>query len=224
MRIGVCIPGHYNHLHYLPQVLQNIESQTLKPTVISISVSSFSGAFPAFKCSIPLKISITSEAACAGKNRNTAAAAISSEVDILSFFDMDDLMHPKRLEIIHKAFVEKDIDMFVHNYQCVPRTKFFCQDEPDWPSTGNPIFTNCFATSRDCICGRVEVQKERMEPKGDYETGSTKGHISETVEVWKVSPFPENYGLGEDCENLYNLYMKMYTLGYCPDKLSLYYK
>jgi hypothetical protein len=217
MRIGVCIPGHANHLEYLPKCLKSIEGQTVKPAVISISISSFSGSFPEFQCSIPLKISITPEPACAGKNRNTAAAAISSEVDILSFFDMDDLMHPMRLEIIQKAFLESGADMVVHAFKIQKKANYFTEELNILP-TGNPILTECFYTTKDSICGRVHVQKE----KGGLEFHN--GHVSEKTTIWKNEPFPENYGLGEDSENLYRLYNKNFKLGVCTDILSFYYK
>lgn len=47
-------------------------------------------------------------------NRNIAAKML--DTDIISYIDADDQMHFQRLEIIEKAFVENDIDLFLHNY------------------------------------------------------------------------------------------------------------
>lgn len=221
MRIGVCIPGHTDHLQYLQKCLESIEQQTVKPTVISISISSHTSILPPIQCSIPLKISATPNAACAGKNRNIAAKAIEDEVDILSFVDMDDWMHPQRLEMAEKAFAENAADCFLHFFEIVPKQHFHELSVADykWSEPTQKLFTDCFSASRDCICGRVEVLP------GTYEqTGSTKGHITESVKAWKASPFPEGYGIGEDCENLYRLYQKGFKPVYCPDKLSLYFK
>jgi hypothetical protein len=222
MRIGVCIPGHANHLQYLQKCLVSIEQQTVKPTVISISISSHTGILPPIQCSIPLKISVTPNAACAGKNRNIAAKAIEDEVDILSFVDMDDWMHPQRLEIAAKAFAENAADCFLHFFEVVSKQSFHELSVTDykWIEPTQKLFTDCFSASRDCICGRVEVTGI---PEGNN-TGSTKGHITESVKAWRSSPFPEGYGIGEDCENLYRLYEKGFKPVYCPDKLSLYFK
>ncbi len=223
MRIGVCIPGHTNHLQYLQKCLESIEQQTVKPTVISISISSHTGGtpLPPIQCSIPMKISVTPNTACAGKNRNIAAKAIEDEVDILSFVDMDDWMHPQRLEIAEKAFAENPVDCFLHFFQTENKCEYYNLQVADyqWEEPTKLFFTDCFLPSRDCICGRVEVL-----PNTHTITGSTKGHITESVKAWKASPFPEGYGLGEDCENLYRLYEKGFKPLYCPDKLSLYFK
>lgn len=222
MRIGVCIPGHANHLQYLQKCLESIEQQTVKPTVISISISSHTGTpLPPIKCSLPMKISVTPNAACAGKNRNIAAKAIEDEVDIFSFMDMDDWMHPQRLEIIEKAFAENPVDCFLHFFQTENKSESLDLQVADykWEEPTKLFFTDCFSASRDCICGRVEVL-----PGTHDTTGSTKGHITESVKAWRASPFPEGYGLGEDCENLYRLYEKGFKPAYCPDKLSLYFK
>ena len=58
------------------------------------------------------KITVNNIHHCQGKNRNIAASVI--DTDILTFFDVDDIMHPQRLEIIMNSF-EKGIDGFIHN-------------------------------------------------------------------------------------------------------------
>jgi hypothetical protein len=211
MRIGVCIPCHKPYLQYIEKCLESIENQTRKPDIVSISISEIDEPpiLPPF--SFPIEISITSDRQCQAKNRNIAASKI--EVDIISFFDADDIMHQRRLESIEHAF-EQDIDGFLHNntqcssktYRTRPISSIF------WEHTENQLYIDGFISSKDSICGRVE---------SNY-GGSTNGHFSCRQSVWKAIPFPEDHGLGEDCEYVYQVHHAGYKLGYTPDKLSYY--
>ena len=210
MRLGVCIPCYKNHVKYIQQCLESIEKQTRKPDVVSISFSEVTEppVLPAF--SFPIEIITTSKKQCQGKNRNLAASKI--DVDILSFFDADDIMHPNRLAYIEAAF-SKGLDGFLHNHkQCASSQYRISYTNILWEELTEKLYTDGFSTTKDSICGRVE----------SIYGGSTNGHFSCKQSVWKSIQCLEGYGLGEDCEYVYQIHQAGYKLGYTPDKLSYY--
>ena len=155
MRIGVCIPCHKPYIQYIQKCLESIEHQTRKPDVVSISFSEVDEPPILQSFSFPIEISITTEKQCQARNRNIAASKI--EVDILTFFDADDIMHPNRLASIELAF-EQDIDGFLHdNKQCNSaqyRTRALSNIL--WEQIENKFYTDGFISSKDTICGRIE--------------------------------------------------------------------
>jgi cellulose synthase/poly-beta-1,6-N-acetylglucosamine synthase-like glycosyltransferase len=211
MRIGVCIPCHKLYIPYLQNCLESIEYQTRKPDIVSISFSEVEVAPELCTYSFPIEVSISLERQCQGKNRNIASSKI--DVDILTFFDADDIMHPKRLQCIESAF-QTGIDGFLHNNKpCASsqyRTRFLSQNL--WESIDNNCYTDGFISSKDVICGRVESKYGNL----------TNGHFSCKYSIWRDIHYPEEYGIGEDSEYVYQIYEKGYKLGYSPDKLSYY--
>ena len=211
MRLGVCIPCHKPYLIYLEKCLESIENQTRKPDIVSISISEVELApiLPVF--SFPVEITVSSDKLCQGKNRNLAASKI--DVDILTFFDSDDIMHKQRLELIEKAF-EKGLDGFLHNNkECLSRQyRNRSLNNYFWESVTNEVYTDGFSTTKDAICGRISSIHGNI----------TNGHFSCKKAVWKALTYPEMYGLGEDSHYVYEVYNAGYKIGYSPDKLSYY--
>lgn len=221
MRIGVCIPCHAPHLKYLAACIASIEQQTLKPEVISISVSSFSlqtpteVEVPKIECSIPILWSTTTKNLCAAANRNRAAARIADHVEILSFFDADDAMFPSRIEQIQKHFTEQPIDFLLHETQ-----RMLKQPEiPEQPPLTQECFTSNFEVGRDSVAGRVwQVDSAKQKHLG------TCGHVSARTKTWKQKPFVENQGPGEDSETIYRWVSQGFgKAGQTPDCLSVYF-
>jgi hypothetical protein len=211
MRIGVCIPCHKPYIQYIQKCLESIENQIRKPDIVSISISELDEELILPTFSFPIELTITSTYQCQAINRNIAASKI--DVDILSFFDVDDIMHPNRLASIELAF-QKEIDGFLHdNKQCNSgQYRIRLLSNIIWESISNNIYTDGFSLLKDNICGRI------LSNYGSI----TNGHFSCKQSVWKSIPFPEKYGLGEDCEYVYRIYSEGYKLGYTPDKLSYY--
>lgn len=121
MSIGVAIPCYEPHHKYLPALLESIANQTHKPNRVVISCSSwaYDGRVDTFYKGIPLTILYWSRLVVQAENRNLAGAEL--ETDYISFFDADDLMHPRRIEYILKAFERSKCDVIVHDYQYVLR-------------------------------------------------------------------------------------------------------
>jgi glycosyltransferase involved in cell wall biosynthesis len=61
-----------------------------------------------------ITIKFTSKQLNQAANRNIAASMLNT--DIISFFDCDDMMHPRRIEAILQAFTLTTKDVFYHGY------------------------------------------------------------------------------------------------------------
>lgn len=111
---GIAIPCYRPHAYLIPNCLDGIEAQTMKPTKVVISCSSVSSLPPLSRSySFPIEIIIVSQKQTASQNRNLAARHL--DTDILSFFDIDDTMHPRRLEAIYSCF-QAPCDIVLHSF------------------------------------------------------------------------------------------------------------
>jgi glycosyltransferase involved in cell wall biosynthesis len=82
----------------------------------------------------PLKILSTEAKQYAAQNRNEGSDAVPEFFDAISYLDSDDLMHPRRLEILEKM-LEKGADIVLHSYKSGAREKLI-----KWWEVGEPAF------------------------------------------------------------------------------------
>ena len=122
LTIGVVIPCYKPHIPLLKRLLDSIENQVLKPNSVIVSCSLSDETDINYKqenYSFPLKIYTHKEKRNTAQNKNFGAKRI--DTDIITFFDADDIMHPQRLEIIHKCFTENEnIRLLLHAYVINP--------------------------------------------------------------------------------------------------------
>jgi len=218
MKIGVCVPCYYAHIRYLGGLLMSIENQTLKPHIVSISISGVTDdiVVPTFTTTFPLKITTTDLKKNAGQNRNIAVDQIKDDIDIITFFDADDFMHPKRLEIIDKAFKDDTCDVFMHGYwtclrnltddEIIEKAKPIQISEKILSSTIPPDRTYIHVISDDS--GR--------------EIPVVNGHISLRVSIFATYRVHENAIGFEDSLYTKNLFDAGFTIKFTPDVLSIY--
>jgi hypothetical protein len=202
MKVGVCIPCHADHLYLLPSCLESIRQQTRVPDAVVVSVSS------ATSCpELPCTTLVRSERACAGENRNIAARSIADEVDVLTFIDADDVMHPRRIEMIENHFTEcQELDYLLHSYVL----------DGQWSDITGQLQLNPFTgveRKPGDVCGRMIADPQPI---------CSNGHISCRSARWKENPMLERYGDGEDSEYTARIWEKGYTVGVTPDTLSWY--
>jgi len=116
MRLGIAIPCFNKHISQLLTLLMTIEGQTRLPDAVSISCSSTKPIeFPELKgYSFPIQLSLFEGRKNTAENRNLAFKRFA-DMDAVSFFDADDLMHPQRLEFFELA-LNKGADIVLHNY------------------------------------------------------------------------------------------------------------
>ena len=227
MKLAICIPAYHAHLKYLPEVLESISNQTVKPYLISISVSSVPTntdlSIPKTLNNIPILVSQTHEQKFAAANRNIAAlqALQDPQVDGLAFIDIDDYMHPIYLEKVQQAF-EDGADVFLHNYY-------------NWPGRRIPAKEACKEIQISTPTLYQSYFKDEFKPSGYGQItpfdennnciDSTYGHVSLKRFVFEREIFNEEdqFRRTEDCHYIYRLLKAGYTILASSDKLSLYF-
>lgn len=115
--IGLVIPCYKRHIPLLGRLLWSINIQTHLPDMVVVSCSSSEESDILYKeddYKFPLKIYTHSERLNAAQNRNFGTRRINT--DIVVYIDGDDVMHPQRIEIIHKAFTKyPNMKLLLHN-------------------------------------------------------------------------------------------------------------
>lgn len=119
MKVGVVVPCYRPHVKYLPDLLDSIEKQTVKPYKVVISSSSMGDAILTIPpCSFPVELVLFVDRKNAAENRNIATSKLL-DCDILSYIDADDIMHPQRIEAIVYAFGQ-EADIVLHSFSDNP--------------------------------------------------------------------------------------------------------
>lgn len=213
MKIGVAIPCTKKHLIYLNRCLNSIECQTVKPKMVSVSVSDCEPQdLPELIYSFKLIVVSTPNKQNASTNRNIAANNLTG-IDIISFIDADDEMYHRRLEYIAKAFQENGSDFILHNYRFAKdillHKRYLC--------VKNGVVNNPHH------CGVM------ADPKLSFLEGREiihHGHISVNIQTWQKEKFYEEdkYVLWEDSEYCKRLLLKNYKNSYIYTQLTIYYK
>jgi len=218
MKIGVCIPCHYEYFKYIDRVLESIERQTYKPSLVCISLSGIpencrTNITSFF--SFPLIVLKTREKKNAGENRNIAATSVYAHVDIITFFDADDYMHPERLEAIYNAFTSNDCEVFLHTLKWLPKsspTEVIRETIDNIKRTGH--------ISSNVVC--------RFYVDAINDTDETKtfivanGHATIRSYIFISHKYPENAVGCEDSEYMANVFRNGYKFKYTSDILAIY--
>ena len=113
MKIALVIPTYKPHYIYLESLCKNAAEQTRRPDLVIIRASSCDDqskplleALHKTAWPFPLLVLETAAQQCQAQNRNEGADAVPADFDVISFFDSDDLMHPRRLEFLERVFNE----------------------------------------------------------------------------------------------------------------------
>jgi hypothetical protein len=130
--ITVCLPCDGTNMkdaNLIPRILQSIAGQSCLPEKVILAISGVAGEnydefvqeIPDYRDLFTFEINATAESHHAGVNRNRCALAATSEV--ISFFDVDDFMHPRRLELLSIAFgnLTNHPKAVVHAYEESPK-------------------------------------------------------------------------------------------------------
>ncbi len=212
--IGIAIPCYKGHLDKLKLLLESIEKQTVKPSEVVVSCSSVS-EIEGLKCKIealnfPLNIIYSSQNKNAAENRNIAALNLST--DIITFMDADDIMHPQRIEIIHKCFTENpQATMMMHGFNHGYNKDFEIYDINDIVFESNCIF----ASPDEQIC---HISRHHFEDIHNSQVSVRRfvfgGHLRFREE--------EEFHRKEDTQFNIDILRSGGTIIYCPARLSKY--
>jgi len=209
MKIAVVIPSYAGDLDKIPNMLKSIAAQTRQPDLVILRISSVEAA-PVYKTPFPLTVMTTSIKQSAAQNRNAGATAVPEEYDIVSFFDSDDWMHPRRIEYIERAFQEP-VDVVLHSMFCKREDEF-----DTWPMVSYYFYEKC--------CFLNEEGNRCFISINGYRKDAQAGHLSVRRTVLEDTFFPVTEStIGfEDTLFLVNLHKLGFSFGFIDAQLSLY--
>jgi glycosyltransferase involved in cell wall biosynthesis len=215
MKIAVVIPSFIKDLKNLEKTLQTISEQTRLPDLVIVHISSI----PSENILAPLRgkpypfsfqmVSVT-EKRNAAENRNAGACWVPDDFDVISFFDSDDWMHPRRVEYIERAFQEP-IDVVLHNILRETPESFI-----SWDTAPYVLHTQCCYMKEDSARCYIMID-------GDQKAHQS-AHVSVRREVCDEVLFPATEAISRAEDTLYiaQLYHVGFRFGYIEAKLSVY--
>jgi hypothetical protein len=226
LKLAVCIPCGAGHLHYLNYCLKSIETQTRKPDIVTISVSQHTTQIIDISSyTFPIEILYAKIKLLPGANRNRAAEkALEFGATHLSFFDADDIMHPRRLELIESAFLKHpETTGLIHCFKAGPKsdlTVYRGEKEIPWEPITEDYAINIYEPGSYSGFNIIKFQYCFKRPRRGWGMGAN-GHISVKAEFWKENPYREDAHNGEDSHFSCSVLTKG-LLAYTGDTLSLY--
>jgi len=251
MKIALVIPTYNKHYIYLNRLCENIAEQTRLPDYVILRASSCDSAVEKHRLDsllaeqwpFPLTILDTPVQQYQAQNRNEGAAAAPPDVDIISFFDSDDLMHPRRLELVERLFLEGaeavGHDCLVGDLSVRPEWDTFAEPPPHvWDSI--LLQQESAVQSGSQIVSRSEVVKAygasvsaigkeitflRPIPMDDALEEQLRihyGHMSVSRKVFTAVRFDEAALGYEDAKYLSDIVVQRYKTATLRAKLSYY--
>jgi hypothetical protein len=212
LTIGIAIPVSGQHVKYIEDLLTFISHSEILPDEVSISISSSSNInfnFPKYEFKLIIsQISLFQNGA---QNRNIAARKLNT--DIISFFDVDDIPHIKRISYIKHAF-NNGSSVCVHNYLKSSDRNF------DFPvsNIGQLDYHHKTINSKSVDC----LYPICVSSKQNYACG----HISIRRDIFKKFQFDESKQFRNETDARYatRLVENNIFISYIGNRLSLYFK
>lgn len=134
MKLAIVIPTYKYHIPLLKSTLESIAAQTCAPDLVLVRASSCNAEYSAILAELraavwpfPLTILETEAVQYTAQNKNEGVAALPDDIDTVSFFDSDDIMHPRRIEFV-KRYIAEGYDVVCHAHT----------DSPEWNITEEP--------------------------------------------------------------------------------------
>lgn len=249
MKIALVIPTYKQHYIYLNRLCSNIAEQTRLPDLVIIRASSCDEGGKRIleevlgaKWPYPLQILDSPEKQYQAQNRNEGADAVPPEFDIISFFDSDDLMHPRRLEFIETVF-EQGAEAVFHD--CSHGRQSFTQPVWDTYDSVNAVHDSILLQKESAIqqgtkiislseyatilpniklLGKEVVFYRPIPMDEDLETQLSVhfGHASVLTRVFKLIRFDEAALGYEDAKFVSDIVFQHYKTAHIREKLSVY--
>tara|TARA_R110000824_G_scaffold294113_1_gene482432 strand:- start:22784 stop:23437 length:654 start_codon:yes stop_codon:yes gene_type:complete len=120
--LSLCITCYDGDYHLLNKLLNECKKQTIAPNDIIISSSGMKkenlldiGSIVINSCEVPITHINQEIRHSEGQARNYGAE--HTKMDLIQFFDVDDVPHPKRVEFAKKIFEGSNCDALVHSYK-----------------------------------------------------------------------------------------------------------
>jgi hypothetical protein len=227
--LAVCIPLDSGDIKYLNRCLRSVKAQTRRPDQIVISASRCTAAdereirLICFDLGLQARIQTHSEILLAGANRNRAAkVAVENGATILFFFDSDDVMHPRRTQVIADHFKDASLTGVLNRFIGGPKEVQDISKIP-WRPIRGLIYMNAFRlidmkTFRGHLL-RYELYKD-SKIKGVEDVAC--GPATVRARFWLENPYSEIIRIGEDQHFTSQIVVKGGNLAYIPETLSVF--
>jgi hypothetical protein len=244
MKIALVIPTYKLHFIYLERLCKNIAEQTRLPDLVVIRASSCDCEAAKMilnnlhKTVRPFSLLVLETAGqqYQAQNRNEGADAVPVDFDIISFFDSDDLMHPRRLEFLERLF-EEGAEAVIHSQQDHLQWESFNAPPPHvWDSVllqkesaiqaGNQIVSRSVWLEHFSRAPRGKeitfLRPIPMEEELEEELAMHFGHVSVTRKLFQEIRF-DNEALGyEDAKFFSDIVAQRHRTASIRAKLSFY--
>jgi len=224
MKIALVVPTYKPHFIYLRRLCESIAQQTRLPDLVIIRASSCDAAerfrdVSGCQWPFPLTILTTPNQQFQAQNRNEGVDAVPPDFDVISFFDSDDFMHPRRLEIMESLFL-KGAEAVFHDCQKGSGV-------PVWDIYDTPrVVWNSILLQKESVGITAEVvyRPIPMDEELEEEFGGTFGHISVSRSIFRRIRF-DHAALGyEDMLFASQIVREGYRTATICACLSYYYK
>jgi len=198
MKFTLCITCWSEDVHMLNETLSAFNAQTVKPDEI-IVVGNNLNNIKVFDSSI--KTFAEPSRRSPSFNRNKGAEIASG--DIIIYHDVDDLPHSQKIEFIKKAFIEHDVDAFVHGF------------------TDNGMYPYRYG---DLEIERISKIKQDQYLHSDICTDGDlhHGHLSIKKDLVTKYQYNEDIYFGEDADFIKRVFLAGYHVAYGNHKLINY--
>jgi hypothetical protein len=154
-----------------------------------------------------MKILSTAAKQYAAQNRNEGSDAVPEFFDAISYLDSDDLMHPRRLEMVEEM-LEKGAEIVLHSYMSGPR-----EDVTKWWDVGEPVLEwNPFSFKKELMYNNIKKCDVTFH-RAIYDTDLFwlhAAHITVRLACFKVVRFDESAFRYEDSQFLSDLVVRGY--------------
>lgn len=223
------IPTFKYHLELLKETLHSIAAQTRLPDLVIARASSCDSEceltlskIRATPWPFPLEILATPELQFTGQNKNEGAAAVPKDIDIISFFDSDDLMHPRRLEFVERCILE-GADVVSHAYKCCDNRK----ELPEWPlkeeiATVSDSFIKRETIRSPYLNTTIDIRRLIFLDDNNDEVGYHDGSLTMRRECFSQIKFQQEAKGHQDCEFYSDLHGAGYRVLTIRNELMIY--
>lgn len=205
MTLSFCITCWDEDFKYLNRLVPHLENQTQLPDNFIISSSTLSKnqikSVPKSIKGVPVELINSSEPLYAGGARNQGSK--ECETEVITFFDIDDIPHPQKIEITYKAFENPQTQCFVHNYK---------RYHKDFDLVEKPF-------RFDFIKQYVSIY---LKPPHNCYSEVTHGHLSCRANIFRSIQYKESMRRGQDSELCMRLLKNKYNISYSPEILISY--
>lgn len=213
--LGLVIPATINYINDLENLLENISYQSVKPDVISISISEVEYYYPKKDYGLNLIITCHIDKKNGASNRNIGVKNLNT--DLISFFDCDDFMHQDRTKFIKSVFQNYNINALVHDYE-ISEPVSFKQKKFDLENFKNQKFEN-YTLHIDEI---NHINTKYLFPVDIHEKFLYhNAHVTIKKEIFEKIQYDEQHIFPDSLFNR-NLVLNKIPISYLENKLSYY--